>query len=243
MVIEKGDLAAKLRAAVEKAAVKMKTDVDDDSLSALIVYTEELKRWNRAYNLVGRRLDEEGIVSLLIDAISPLGIEGLFDEGKEVIDIGSGAGLPGIPLYLLAGPFSLTMVESQRKKITFIRHICRKLSMGKARVYPGRVEEMAKQDEHLNAYEIALARAVMDPLRLIKTARPLICEGGRLLLYIGKADGERLRKKRFELEKKGAELEILRSTQRLVGKEHFLATIRKKSDRITDTPGGTISRS
>jgi 16S rRNA (guanine527-N7)-methyltransferase len=229
MVIEKDEIALKLRDAVGRAAGKMGIEVDEEGISGLIAYTEELKRWNKAYNLVGRKLDQEGLVSLLIDAISPLGIKGLFEEGKEVLDIGSGAGLPGIPLFLLAGPFSLTMVESQRKKITFIRHICRKLSLEDARVYAGRAEDMSKEEDHLNAYEIGLARAVMDPIRMIKTARPLLCEGGRLVLFVGKADAERIRKESFNLEQKGAKLETLRSTQRLVGKEHFLATIRKKS--------------
>jgi 16S rRNA (guanine527-N7)-methyltransferase len=229
MVIEKNKIAPILRDAVEKAASKMGIEVEEGNISALIEYAEELKKWNKAYNLVGRKLDQEGLVSLLIDAISPLVIKGLIEEGKEVLDIGSGAGLPGIPLYLLAGPFSLTMVESQRKRITFIRHICRKLSMGDARVYPGRVEEMLKEEDHLNAYEIGLARAVMDPMRMIRTASPLMCEGGRLVLFVGKADAERIRKESINLERKGAKLETLRSTQRFVGKEHFLAIISKKS--------------
>lgn len=227
MVVEKDDIGAKLRVAVERAAGKMRIDIEEQGLGRLILYAEELKKWNRAYNLVGRKLGVDGLVDLYIDAISPLCIRGLFDGRKEVLDIGSGAGMPGIPIYLLAGPFPLTMVESQRKKITFIRHVCRKLAMEDARVYPGRLEDICREEDHLNAYELGIARAVMDPLRLIKVARPLLCEGGKLILFVSKTDAERIRKGSFHFEEKGVKLEALRSTQRVVGKEHFLAVIIK----------------
>ena len=91
-------------------------DMREDGLNKIAVYADELQKWNKAYNLVGRNIGLEGIIDLYVDALTPLAIRGIFDAGKEVVDIGSGAGLPGIPLYLLAGPFSLTLVESQRKK-------------------------------------------------------------------------------------------------------------------------------
>lgn len=228
MIMEKEDIATKLRIAVERAAGKMGVDVEEKGIDRLILYAEELKKWNKAYNLVGRKLGVEGLVDLYIDALSTLCIRGLLEGEKEVIDIGSGAGMPGIPLYLLAGPFPLTMVESQRKKITFIRHICRKLEMEQARVYPGRLEHICREEEHLNAYELGFARAVMDPMRLVKLARPLLCEGGKLVLYVGKTDAERMRKGSLRLQEKGMRLEAMRSTQRIVGKERFLAVMVKK---------------
>ena len=90
--------------------------------------------------------------------------------------------MPGIPLYLVAGP-SAHAVESQRKRITFLKHICRKLELEEARVCGGRFEEMARTEDHLNAYEVGMARAVMDPMRLVRLARPLLCEKGRLVLF------------------------------------------------------------
>ena len=144
-----------------------------------------------------------------------------------MVDIGSGAGLPGIPLYMLVGPFPLTAVESQRKKITFLRHVCRKFELEEVKIYPGRLEDMARDEDHLNAYEIALARAVMDPLRLLKSAELLISEGGRLILFVGKNDAERMRKTSLKMEEKGLKVETIRSMQRIVGKENFLAVIVK----------------
>jgi len=227
MTVEKNELSRRLREAVERAAGKIGVDMREDGLNKMTVYADELQKWNKAYNLVGRNIGLEGIIDLYVDALTPLAIRGIFDAGKEVVDIGSGAGLPGIPLYLLAGPFSLTLVESQRKKITFLRHVCRLLDLVEIRLYPGRLEDIAREEDSLNAYEVALARAVMDPFRLLRTARPLLSEGGRLVVFVGKGDADTIRKTSFQLEDKGMKLDSLKSTQRIVGKENYLAVFRK----------------
>ena len=218
-----------MREAIEKMARKIDLVVDEEKLGKLVRYAEELLRWNKAYNLVGRKIGTEGLIDLCMDAISLLSVRGLLSERTEVLDIGSGAGLPGIPLYIMAGPFPLTMVESQRKKITFLRHVCRTVSLDEARVYPGRLEEMAREEDNICSYDVAMARAVMDPLRLLKLAWPLICEGGRTVLFVGKNDAERLRKAGPSLGERGMKLEVIRSAQRIIGKEHFLVVARKSS--------------
>ena len=227
MVMEVEGFTATLRAAVHKTSARMGLEVDEEKMQKILLYGDELQRWNKAYNLVGRKLGSEGLTSLYVDALSPLCLRGLFDGRKEVLDIGSGAGLPGIALYLMVGPFPLTLVEAQRKKITFLRHVCRKLELDEIRLYPGRLEEMIKEEDHLNAYEVGLARAVMDPLRLIRVARPLLCEGGRMVVFVGKADAERIRKASLDMNEKGLRLEAIKSTQRIVGKENYLAVIEK----------------
>ena len=227
MTVDVGDIATKTRAALERAADRMGCGINEEGLEKVAIYVDELRKWNKAYNLVGRKIGIEGFVELYVDAITPLSVRGLFEGRKEVLDVGSGAGLPGIPLYLLAGPFPLTLVESQRKRITFLRHVCRKLDLEDIRVYPGRLEDIAREEDHLNAYEVALARAVMDPIRLLGLARPLLCDEGRIVIFVGKGDAERIKISSLSLEKKGLKLEALRSTQRIVGKENYLAVIRK----------------
>jgi 16S rRNA (guanine527-N7)-methyltransferase len=169
----------------------------------------------------------EGLIELIRDALTPLSIRGLLEGRKEVLDIGSGAGLPGIPLYLVAGGFPLTLMEAQRKKVTFMRHICRTLELRDVRVHAARLEDMVKEEDQLNAYEIGLARAVMDPARLYRMARPLLCEGGRLVLFVGKTDAEKIRRGSLALSDKGYELQAIKSTQRLAGKDNYLAVLKK----------------
>jgi 16S rRNA (guanine527-N7)-methyltransferase len=227
MIAEKEDFAGRLMEAVAKTADRLGCDISEENLQKLMIYANELQKWNRAYNLVGRKVGVDGLIDLVKDALTPLSVRGLLEERKEVLDIGSGAGLPGIPLYLAGGAFPLTLMEAQRKKVTFIRHICRMLELTDVRVFPGRLEEMVKEEDQLNAYEVGLARAVMDPARLFRMARPLLCEGGRLVLFVGKADAERIRRGALTLGEKGYELQTIKSTQRLVGKDNYLAVLKK----------------
>ena len=223
----------KLWAAMQRTAAKMGIEADENCLQSISLYADELRKWNKAYNLVGRKLSEEGLIELYKDAISALSVRGLFDGRKEVLDIGSGAGLPGIPLYLAAGPFPLTLLESQRKKITFLRHICRKLELREVRVHAGRLEDMAKEEDQLTAYDVGLARAVMEPLRLARMAVPLLCDGGNLVLYVGKSEADKIRRSSLTLGGRGLELQKIKSTQRIVGRENYLAVMRKVARRAS----------
>lgn len=213
---------------MERAARRTGTEIGEERLSLLVAYAEELRKWNKAYNLVSRNMGVDGMADLFVDSIAPLCIKGLLGEGKEVVDIGSGAGLPGIPLYIAAGPFPLTLVEPQRKKITFLRHVRKNLGLEQVEICPRRVEEMAREDENLNAFEVGLARAVMDPLRLARIARSLICEKGRLVLFVGRGDSEKIRRSNTTLERCGLKLETMRSTQRITGKDNYLTVLAKK---------------
>lgn len=220
-------ISTRLLEAVEKTAARMDFIVEDSRARTLLSYVEELTRWNRAYNLVGRKIGAQGIIDLCVDAITPLCIRGLLSPQKEVVDIGSGAGMPGIPLYILAGPFPLTLVESQRKKITFLRHIRRKLGLEGIRIYPGRAEAMCREEDQLNAYETAFARAVADPPRILKLASPILCDGGQLVIFVGEKDVEALRRSSALLEAGGFKLQATRSTKRLTSRDNHLAILIK----------------
>lgn len=226
------ELSSRLREAVSRVMKRMGLEIAEPGLDDMVAYAEELQRWNRAYNLVGRRTGVSGMVDLYVDSLTPLCIKGLIDEEKELLDVGSGAGLPGIPLYIAAGPFKLTLVESQRKKISFLRHIKRRLELRDIGLYPARLEEMAKEEDRLNAYDVGLARAVMDPLLLAGGIYPLISEGGVMVLFVGREDAGRMRRKGPDFEKRGMKIEALRSVQRFTGKDNYLAVITKSSKGI-----------
>lgn len=243
--MENTQLFSQLREATVKACAKMGVPLQDERFEALYSYVEELSRWNKAYNLVGRKMGIEGMIGLCVDALSPLGIKGLFDEGKEVLDIGSGAGMPGVPLYIVAGPFKLTLVESQRKKITFLRHIRRKLGLTNISIYPGRLEAMCREEDFLNNYETALARAVADPARIIKLAQPLLCENGQLVVFVGEKDADELRRSSALLESRGFKIMAIRSTKRITQKDNYLvqlAKIQQRGPEAKRTPVGVRAK-
>ena len=221
------EIADTLISPVERAARRMGLPFEEEKRERAATYLKELVRWNKAYNLVGRRLGPGELAGLFVDAITPLAVGGLIDASKEVLDVGTGAGMPGIPLYIMAGPFPLTLMEAQRKKVTFLRHACKVLSLEKATIYPDRLESAARVEDMQNGFDLVLARAAMDPLRLCRLARPLLAEGGTVLLYLGKRDMEMVRKKVTLPGMAGWRLEAVRSTQRIVQKDFYLVLIKK----------------
>lgn len=216
-----------LQEKLEKAARVLEFELSEAAAEKLNVYLEELHRWNRAYNLVGRKTTWEGLVEHAIDSLTPLFYGKLFEEEGEMLDLGTGAGLPGIPLYIVKGPLDMTLVEPTQKKNSFLRHIKRKLSLEGLKIVPMRSEDMAHSDEYLNGYERIFMRAVAEPPKAVKLAKPLLSTGGRLTLFLGREQGEALSRQGKDAGRLGLRLENLRSTKKVTGRDTYLAILRK----------------
>lgn len=213
---------------VARALRKMGLEVDGERMETLLEYVYELRRWNKAYNLVGRKLGDEGIAELIVDSLTPCAVRGLLGGGKDVLDIGTGAGMPAIPLYIVKGPFSVTLAEPQRKRITFLRHVIRKLGLQEVEIFPSRFEEMWGEENYLSAFDVVTARAVADPVKLPEKTKKLLADGGFLVLFVSARDLARLKRAVPQLEGKGMHLAAVRSTKRFVAKDHYLVLLRKE---------------
>lgn len=216
-----------LQEKLERAARALDVELAEGLDENMGVYLEELYRWNRAYNLVGRKTTWEGLVDHAIDSLTPLLYPKLFEEEAAMLDLGAGAGLPGIPLYLAKGALDMTLLEPVRKKNSFLRHIRRKLSLESLNVLSMRSEELCRSEENLNSYERVFMRAVADPARAAKLARPLLSSGGMLVLFLGKEHAEALSRKGKDPGRLGLRLDNLRSTKKVTGKDTHLAILRK----------------
>lgn len=106
-------------------------------------------------------------------------------EGASVIDIGTGAGFPGIPVAIAVPNCTITLLDSTRKKITFLEKILSELALDNAKTLVGRVEEIGQQRQHRQSYDIALIRAVGTASACAEYALPLVKQGGLAVIYRG----------------------------------------------------------
>ncbi|MCF2148101.1 16S rRNA (guanine(527)-N(7))-methyltransferase RsmG [Desmonostoc muscorum LEGE 12446] len=106
-------------------------------------------------------------------------------EGASVIDIGTGAGFPGIPVTITAPNCTMTLMDSTRKKITFIEKILTELALTNAKTLVGRAEEIGQQPKHRQVYDIALIRAVGTVSVCAEYTLPLLKQGGLAIIYRG----------------------------------------------------------
>ncbi|OUL27202.1 16S rRNA (guanine(527)-N(7))-methyltransferase RsmG [Nostoc sp. RF31YmG] len=106
-------------------------------------------------------------------------------EGASVIDIGTGAGFPGIPVAIAVPNCTITLLDSTRKKITFLEKILTELALDNTKTLVGRVEEIAQQHHHRQSYDVTLIRAVGTASACAEYALPLLKQGGLAVIYRG----------------------------------------------------------
>jgi 16S rRNA (guanine527-N7)-methyltransferase len=126
---------------------------------------------------------------------------------QKVIDIGTGAGFPGLPVAIAYPEFELTLLDSTRKKINFIDNLITKLKLKNVNTLIGRAEEIVKIKDHQESYDLALIRAVAKPSICADYALPLLKKDGLAILYRGNWDEEETEFLEFILKKLGGEIE------------------------------------
>ena len=147
------------------------------------VLQEELLKWNKKINLTAIR-DKKGIQEKhFFDSLTCF--MGFEEWPASLIDVGSGAGFPGLPVKIIIPELRLTLVESVDKKADFCRHIVETLGLSDVTVLSKRVEEVAHMPQHREAYDIAIARAVAPAPTLAEYLLPLVKVGGRALMQKG----------------------------------------------------------
>lgn len=152
-----------------------------DQYNQISLHLELLLLWNQRINLSGIRNREEIITRHFGESL--FAAHELLDpqSNSKVMDVGSGAGFPGIALNIYAPQTDLTMIESQNKKATFLREAIRQLGMKQASVFNGRAEEMEE------TADLVTMRAVEKFDHILPVAGGLVRPGGRIGLMIGEA--------------------------------------------------------
>lgn len=155
-------------------------------IAALETYAHELLQWNRRFNLTAIR-DPEGVrVRHFLDSLT-CWIAMRHQPPQRVVDVGTGAGFPGLPLKIVFPSIQLTLIESVGKKVRFCRHMVEKLQLQDVQVIHARAEEVGRMPAHREQYDWAIARAVAQMPILAEYLLPLVRVGGRMLAQKGES--------------------------------------------------------
>lgn len=160
-------------------------------IAAFQIYADELRAWNERFNLTAIT-DREGIqVKHFLDSLSllpllPAGAPiNLGQAAGRLIDVGTGAGFPGLPLKIMCPALRLTLVEATGKKVTFCEAVAAKLGLRDVTVVKARAEELGQVPEHREHYDWAVARAVAELPVLAEYLLPLVRVGGQAIAQKG----------------------------------------------------------
>ena len=210
-----------------EGAGKLGIKLNSKQLEQFQLYYEELVEWNKKFNLTAITDYQEVQVKHFLDSLSitlALTEEELQKPDFGIVDIGTGAGYPGVPLKILLSEPRLVLIESVGKKTTFLRHIVAKLGLDNVEVVQERAEEIARSPLYREQFYLAVSRAVAPLPALVELALPFCRIGGKFVAQKkGNVDAEINRADRATLtlggklgQVKRIELEELRDERYLI---------------------------
>jgi len=201
--------------------------IDDHIRGAFELYIREVIRWNQKINLTSITEPDQILIKHILCSLTYLKA---FNpaETEPIIDIGSGAGFPGLPIKIYRPSLSLTLLEPSQKRMGFLRHMGRLLALSGIEYCPHTLEEMVSREGFQGSFYWGLARGFGPLQQLIKKATPLLMDKGGLIVrkesdYLAEvAEAEPL------LNRLGLKLEQVTSVQLTgYGREYYLLVFRK----------------
>ena len=188
---------------LEDGARQLGIELSSEQLEQFQRFYEVLTDWAQRVSLTGVK-DEEGVQRrhfLESAALIPiLQDEQLSLKDKMLIDVGSGSGIPGIPLKILEPTLRLTLVEAKQRKTEFLQAVLPEIGMADVLVIPRRSEEVAHDPRHREQYDFAVAKALAPLRTLVELMLPFLHMGGVIIAPKGKSAVEEVKEARYALE-------------------------------------------
>ena len=209
---------------------EIKIIITEKEIKSLYKYMKLMLEWNKNINLTAITDEKEVIIKHFIDSIS---INKYIKEANKIMDIGTGAGFPGIPLKILNKDIEFILVDSLNKRINFLEEAKKELSLNKLELLHARAEELAKNKKYRENVDIVVSRAVARLRVLAEYMLPFVQENGLCICMKGPNIEEELEESKKALDILGGKIENIEHIILPGNLERNIVLIRK----IKRTPG------
>ena len=167
---------------LKKYLIELNIELKEKQINQLYDYMNLLIEWNKKINLTAIIEPKEIILKHFVDSLT---ISKYINEKSTLIDIGTGAGFPGIPLKILRDDINITLVDSLNKRIKFLDEVIEKLNLDNIKTVHGRAEEIGRNTEYREKFDYATSRAVANIATLSEYLIPLINKNGKCIYMKG----------------------------------------------------------
>lgn len=172
---------------LRKGAGEFGVSLDDSRISLLLSYKDILLEWNEKINLTAIEEDRDFIIKHFIDSLS---IIPYLKNASNLIDVGTGAGFPGLPLKIARPSLEVTLLDSLEKRTVFLKHVIDSLSLTGISAIHSRAEDAGKSPQYREKFDVAVARAVAALPVLLEYCMPLVKVGGIFIAMKGSSTEE-----------------------------------------------------
>lgn len=200
--------------------------LDTKNIDKFEKYKELILEYNKHTNLTRITEDDEFNVKHFLDSLSLFKTD-LFVKDKKIIDIGTGAGFPGLPLKLYNEDLDITLLDSLRKRIDFLDGVIEELDLKKIKAIHARAEEIARDPNYRESYDIAVSRAVANLSTLTEYAMAFVKVGGYFISQKGPEYKEELKSAKRSIELMGGEVKDVIHTPLPNDIDHYIIVIKK----------------
>lgn len=176
---------------LKKYLIELNIELKEKQINQLYDYMNLLIEWNKKINLTAIIEPKEIILKHFVDSLT---ISKYINEKSTLIDIGTGAGFPGIPLKILRDNINITLVDSLNKRIKFLDEVIEKLNLDNIKTVHGRAEEIGRNIEYREKFDYATSRAVANIATLSEYLIPLINKNGKCIYMKGPDINDELEK-------------------------------------------------
>lgn len=219
-------------------------EFNDEKYNKFIRYKDLICEWNKKINITAITDEYEIIKKHFIDCI------GIFNfvplrEAKNIIDIGTGGGFPGIPMKIIKDDFNITLLDSLNKRVNFLNEVVNNLGFKNIIAIHGRAEDYAKKDEYRESFDIAVSRAVANLTVLSELCIPYVKVGGYFIAMKGPSVLDEVKEARSAISILGGKLEdIININIKGINLNHNLVIIRKSShtNKLYPRKAGIVSK-
>ncbi|MBE9531893.1 MAG: 16S rRNA (guanine(527)-N(7))-methyltransferase RsmG [Proteobacteria bacterium] len=180
-------------------AFDLGVELDELQVEHIFTYMRELKKWNEKINLTSIVDDREIIIRHFLDSLV---LCKFINDGKKVLDMGSGGGFPGLVLKIARPKLEVTCMDKVEKKVKFMRHIIRTLGLNGARAVSARAEDEVALSEFARSFDVVVSRAFAGIEDFLTLSLPFLNDGGRVLAVKGPKSAELMAEAREALSNK-----------------------------------------
>ena len=213
----------------ENAKQVLGFDLTSQQIRVFQVYAATLLEWNQKINLTAITDMEQIETKHFLDSLTTIPILKEF-SAKDLIDIGTGAGFPGIPIKILLPEVNVTLVESIGKKVDFCREVIAKLDLHGIQAIQGRAEELGQKPDYRERFDVGIARAVAQLDILAEYLLPLLHLGGHMLAQKGNTGPEEVQKSEHAIHILGGKaIKIIPVTLPGICEDRYIISINKVS--------------